>query len=298
MHAAATVLLLRERDSTLEVLMMRRGSTLSFMAGMWVFPGGRVEAADRSAEALARLHPAGLERCAGRLQSMQGEHLDHDSAIGMHVAACREAFEEAGVLLAVTESGAPCDPGLVIRLGADRDGVTKDATAFVRMLEREGLRLDVGQLVYWSHWITPSVEPKRFDTRFFVTALPAGQEASADLSELTEHAWIEPASVAGAIERGEIKVVPPTLLTLEDLSESFARHGSLAAMLEAERGRATPPVMPRIDVRGDSVSVVMPWDPGYGNVAGEGCGAGAEYPPHFTRRRSSLTVTVRREVRK
>ncbi len=297
MHAAATVLLLRERESTLEVLMMRRGSTLSFMAGMWVFPGGRVEVADRSPEALARLHPAGLERCTGRLQSMQGEHLDHDSAIGMHVAACREAFEEAGVLLAVTDTGAPCDPGLVIRLGADRDAVTKDATAFVRMLEREGLRLDVGQLVYWSHWITPSIEPKRFDTRFFVTALPAGQEVSADLSELTEHAWIEPASVADAIERGEIKVVPPTLLTLEDLAESHSRHGSLAAMLEAERNRATPPVMPRIDVRPDAVDVVMPWDPRYPQVAGEGCGEGIDYPGHFTRRRSAVTVTLKREVR-
>jgi 8-oxo-dGTP pyrophosphatase MutT (NUDIX family) len=297
MHAAATVLLLREQPSGLEVLMMRRASAVSFMGGMWVFPGGRMEAIDRSPEALARTQPARPGRHVARLHSMQGEPLDPGTAIGLHVAACREAFEEAGVLLAVTPAGAPCDLGRVERLRSRREEVTADAGAFLRLLEEEDLRLDVGQLVYWSHWITPSLEPKRFDTRFFVAPLPPGQEASADLSELTEHAWINPAGIAEAMERGQVKVVPPTLLTLEDLAESFAQHGSLAAMLEAERGRAVPPVMPRIDVREDAVRVVMPWDAGYGDVAGEGLGAGETFPPHFTRRSSSLTVALKRGVR-
>jgi 8-oxo-dGTP pyrophosphatase MutT (NUDIX family) len=296
MHSAATVLLLREQPTGLEVLMMRRGSTLSFMAGMWVFPGGRVEPEDGSAAALARLLPAALERCAG-LHSTQGEPIAADSAAGLYVAACREAFEEAGVLLAVTSCGEPCGLDRVERLGALRGTVTANASAFVTMLEQEDLRLDIAPLVYWSHWITPSLEPKRFDTRFFVAPLPPGQVASADLSELTEHAWINPASVATAIERGEIVVVPPTLLTLEDLDESYGRHGSLAAMLEGERGRATPPVMPRIEVREGDVRVVMPWDPGYAEVPGEGCSAGQDFPGHFTRRLSSLTVTRKREVR-
>jgi 8-oxo-dGTP pyrophosphatase MutT (NUDIX family) len=297
MHAAATVLLLREQPSGLEVLMMRRASAVSFMGGMWVFPGGRLESSDQSPGALARTQPTRPERHATQLHTMQGEPLEPSEAIGLHVAACREAFEEAGVLLAVTPSGEPCELGRVERLRSRRDEITADAGAFVRMLEEEDLRVDVGQLVYWSHWITPSLEPKRFDTRFFVAPLPLGQEASADLSELTEHAWINPAGVAEAMERGEIKVVPPTLLTLEDLAESFARHGSLAAMLEAERGRAVPPVMPRIDVREDAVRVVMPWDAGYGDVAGEGLGAGEAFPAHFTRRPSSLTVMRKREVR-
>jgi len=296
MHSAATVLLLREQPTGLEVLMMRRGSTLSFMAGMWVFPGGRVEPEDGSAAALARLLPTALERCAG-LHSMQGEPIAADRAAGLYVAACREAFEEAGVLLAVTASGEPCSLDRVERLGALRPAVTRDAGAFLRMLEQEDLRLDIGPLVYWSHWITPSLETKRFDTRFFVAPLPPGQVASADLSELTEHAWINPASVAEAIERGEIVVVPPTLLTLEDLDESYRSHGSLAAMLEGERGRATPPVMPRMEVRPGDVRVVMPWDPGYDDVPGECCGAGQDFPGHFTRRLSSLTVTRKREAR-
>jgi 8-oxo-dGTP pyrophosphatase MutT (NUDIX family) len=297
MHPAATVLLLREGSAGLEVLMMRRASAVAFMGGMWVFPGGRLDPADRSSEALARTKSSAVGATANRLNAIQGEPLDSGTAIGLHVAACREAFEEAGVLLAVTSSGAPCDPSVVERLRSRREEVTADAATFVRMLEDEDLRLDVGQLVYWSHWITPSLEPKRFDTRFFVAPLPQGQDASADLSELTEHAWINPAGVAEAIERGEIKVVPPTLLTLEDLAESYALHRSLAAMLDAERARATPPVMPKIDARAGSVSVVMPWDPGYRNVAGEGCGEDVAYPRHLTSRRSSLTVSLKRDVR-
>lgn len=293
MHSAATVLLLRERDGSLEVLMMRRAASIAFMGGMWVFPGGRLDAADSSAAALSRLNDTGRELGAGLLRTTQGETVGRDAALGLHVAACREAFEEAGVLMAVTPSGEPCEPARVARLGELREAVTRDAGTFVRMLEEEDLRLDVGQLVYWSHWITPSIEPKRFDTRFFVASLPAGQDVSADLSELTEHAWVNPATVAGSIERGEIQVVPPTLLTLEDLAESHARHGGLEAMLRAERGRPTPPVMPRIEAGPSGVSVVMPWDPRYGSVAGEGCGPDCEYPPHFTRRRSAVAFAPR-----
>lgn len=159
------------------------------------------------------------------------------------------------------------------------------------MLAEENLFLDVAPLVYWSHWITPSVEPRRFDTRFYVVPLPAGQPASADLSELTEHAWSSPSSVAAAFERGEMRMVPPTLLTLEDLADSHARHGSLQSMLAAERNRATPPVMPRIVMTDAAVRVVMPWDPEYGALPGEGTQTPEPYPPHLASRRSSVTLS-------
>jgi len=120
---------------------------------------------------------------------------------------------------------------------------------------------------------------------------------SADLSELTHHAWIRPARAPEAIERGEIRVVPPTLLTLEDLAESHARHGGLEAMLEAERGRAAPPVMPRIDVAAGAIRVVMPWDPEYATVPGEGCRPAGSYPAHLAQRRSCIVVPPSRESR-
>jgi 8-oxo-dGTP pyrophosphatase MutT (NUDIX family) len=297
MHAAATVLLLREVDRELEVLMMRRGAGLSFMAGMWVFPGGRVDASDASEAAGRRLAlPAGAAS-RDRLQTLEGEPLPAGQERALRVAACRETFEEAGVLLARDAEGRSCPANRVTGLQSLRASVTGDAAAFVAMLEREDLYLDVDRLVYWSHWITPSLEPKRFDTRFFAIALPPGHEVSADLSELTHHAWIRPARAPEAIGRGEIRVVPPTLLTLEDLAESHARHGGLEAMLAAERGRAAPPVMPRIAAASGAIRVVMPWDPGYAETPGEGCQPAAGFPPHLVRRRSCIVVSPGRESR-
>ncbi len=290
MHPAATVVLLREANERLEALMMRRGAGLAFMGGMWVFPGGRVEPADRAPESLARILPDARDAGLGQLRTMQGSALELEATAGMYVAACREAFEEAGVLLACSASGEPCDAATAARLGSRRDEVTRDATAFTCMLEAEALFLDTRQLVYWSHWITPSAEPKRFDTRFFVARVPPGQVASADLSELTEHAWVEAARATAALEQGEIRLVPPTLLTLEDLADCHRRHSSLGALLAAEAGRETPPVMPRIELSADAVHVVMPWDPRYGQVPGEGCEAAIDFPPHFTRCSSSHTI--------
>jgi 8-oxo-dGTP pyrophosphatase MutT (NUDIX family) len=297
MHAAATVLLLREFEGELEVLMMRRGTGLAFMGGMWVFPGGRVDASDASEAIRARISPDAHGSWHGRLHTPLGEPLAEAAALALHVAACRETFEESGVLLARDRAGAACSGEHAARLQGHREIVASNAGAFVALLEREDLYLDLAPLVYWSHWITPSLEPKRFDTRFFAIAVPPDQVASADRSELTEHAWVKPARVHEALERREIRVVPPTLLTLEDLAECHARHGSLAAMLDAERGRATPPVMPRIEVRVDEFRVVMPWDASYADVAGEGCAPECGFPPHLTRRRSCVSVARDRDVR-
>jgi 8-oxo-dGTP pyrophosphatase MutT (NUDIX family) len=295
MHAAATVLLLREVDAELEVLMMCRGAGLAFMAGMWVFPGGRVDAADASASACRRVAAASGAADCDHLQTLEGGPVPAAQAVALRVAACRETFEEAGVLLARDTQGRPCQAARVTALQSRRAAMAGDSAAFVELLEQEDLFLDVDRLVYWSHWVTPSLEPKRFDTRFFAIALPPGQEVSADLSELTHHAWIRPAHAPEAIERGEIRVVPPTLLTLEDLAESHARHGSLAAMLAAERGRAAPPVMPRIELAAGAFRVVMPWDPGYATVAGEGCLPADGFPAHLAQRRSCIVVSRSRE---
>ncbi|MFO1393124.1 MAG: hypothetical protein U1F09_05080 [Steroidobacteraceae bacterium] len=289
-HPAATLVLVREHGGGLEALMLRRHSAIAFMGGMWVFPGGRMDAADQSPEALSRLLPGSLSAAPAHLKSMQDRSLDPAAAVGLHLAACREAFEESGVLLACNSTGEPCVPDTASRLAPRRAEVTADASAFARMLRDEDLYIDLRRLVYWSHWITPSIEPKRFDTRFFVAMLPPGQTASADRSELTEHVWIDPAAAIAAQARGELMFVAPTQLTLEDLAESRARHGSLQAMLDAEAGRETPPVMPKIELAADRVRIVMPWDPGYEAATGESCESPAAYPGHLTRRPSVVTM--------
>jgi len=295
MFPAATVLLLRESSGELEVLMMRRDSALSFMAGMWVFPGGRLDPADGAAAIRRRISRSG-DGDAEHLLTREGGVLDPAVTLALQVAACRETFEEAGVLLARNAAGQPCEPERVAALQSRRAAVAGDASAFAALLESEDLFLDLSPLVYWSHWITPSVEPKRFDTRFFAVAVPERQSASADRGELTHHEWVQPARVQETIASGRIRVVPPTLLTLEDLAESHARHGSLDAMLAVERGRPAPPIMPRIVRHGDEVHVLMPWDRDYAEASGEGCETGG-LPPHLLRRRSRVTVTLARETR-
>jgi 8-oxo-dGTP pyrophosphatase MutT (NUDIX family) len=268
------------------------------MAGMWVFPGGRVAEADASPAALARVLPDALEACRGCLHDRGGEPLAAVETLALHVAACRETFEEAGVLLARDTSGRPCSAACADRLQARRSQVVDDAAAFVAMLEEHDLWLDAAAFVYWSHWITPSIEPKRFDTRFFAIAVPPDQPVSVDNSELTQHAWVRPADVHAVLARGEIRLAPPTLYTLEDLAECHAHYGDVDAMLEAERGRPAPPVMPRIETGRDEVRVLMPWDPGYGSVAGDGCVSTNGYPSHLLRRPSCLRMSIDRELRR
>ncbi|HET7203579.1 MAG TPA: hypothetical protein VFI92_09450 [Steroidobacteraceae bacterium] len=291
---AATVLLLRETESgALQVLMTKRAAGLSFMGGLWVFPGGRMEPADRASRATARVYTADLESARRRMLGTAGGTLSRDEALGLQVAACRETFEESGVLLARRGSDAePLDAGQVARLAAGRETAT-DAEAFVRLLEAEDLLLELDRLVYWSHWITPSVEKRRFDTRFFAVHVPPDQEASVDRSELTHHAWLGEDDVRTHLGSGEMKMAPPTIATLEDLWRSHARHGGVEAMLRAERARAVPPILPKI-VRdeGGGIDVVLPWDPLYPSLPGESCVVWEEYPHHLAALPSRRTLGI------
>jgi 8-oxo-dGTP pyrophosphatase MutT (NUDIX family) len=283
--AAATLILLRDRGLRLEVLMMRRGSALRFMGGMWVFPGGRVDPSDCTPAAAGNVAESPT---AERLCAVDGSPLPAALALGLRIAACRETYEEAGILLARQRDGGSPDPRQLAELQTERERVARSPVAFPQLLADAGLLLDVGGLVSWGHWITPSHERVRFDTRFFATAMPEGQSASADRRESTELEWLTPEDVCRAAARGEMQLAPPTLLTLEDLDEAYASHGSVATLLAAERGRPTPPVMPRTRSEGVTTYVLMPWDPAYAQAQGEGTGPATAYPPHLTRRRSNL----------
>lgn len=270
---AATVLLLRESDQGLEVLLTKRAAGLSFMAGLWVFPGGRVEPSDAAAEVAARVDATRLESVRQRMHARDGSAaLTPEAALALHVAACRETFEEAGVLLARPRIvGQAADPGLEARMAEAREAAST-AQGFLALLEREDLLLEADRLVYWAHWITPSLEKKRFDTRFFAVQVPQGQAASVDRSELTHHAWLGQAQVEAALASREMRMAPPTIATLHDLWASHARHGGLAAMLEAERGRHVPPILPKLVRIEDRVfETVLPWDADYERLPGEGC---------------------------
>jgi 8-oxo-dGTP pyrophosphatase MutT (NUDIX family) len=280
---AATVLLLRESGDGLQVLLTKRAAGLSFMGGLWVFPGGRMEASDLAPELAARSDQAAIADTGSRMLSADAESIDLDTARGLLLAACRETFEESGVLLARPRGGGHWGDDRLARVTARRVAASADATEFVRLLVDEDLVLDVERLVYWSHWITPSYEQRRFDTRFFALTVPPDQDASVDRGELTHHAWLTEAAVRTHLASGEMKMAPPTRATLQDLWRSHRLHGGLAAMLAAERTRIVPPILPKmVEVGADELEIVLPWDEHYEQTPGEGCRTLENYPDYVT----------------
>ena len=185
---AATVILLRGGADALEVLLVKRTPQARFMGGVWVFPGGAVDASEGEGDAAHR------------------------------VAAVRELEEEAGIVVA-----------------------------------------DPGGLVKFSRWITPAEVVVRYDTHFFLAALPDGQEATIDGDEIVDEGWFTPAGALAAHQDGEIALVFPTIKHLEQL----AGFASADALLDFARGREVGPVQPRIVAQGETARLLLPGEPGY-----------------------------------
>jgi len=266
------VLLLRDGAHGVEVLLTRRHQNLAFMGGVWVFPGGTLSAADSSAQSLQRIPPDARISCS-RFTDLQGRPLPENHCIGLAVAAYRETFEEAGILLATTAQGAPCDPTRLTELQVQRRAVVAQPERFAALLHREALFLEIDRLSYWAHWITPAGSPRRFDTRFFAMALPPGQIAMIDDVEAVEQVWMRPAALAKAAAEGAMTLAPPTLYTAAELAAALQEHDSLDAALSARADRPIPPLLPKL-VPG-TTTVVLPWDPEYAALPGEGTPADA-----------------------
>ena len=261
---ASTVVLLRD-GSGLETYLMRRAATMAFAAGMYVFPGGRIDEADCDID----LSWVGEPLDAGRMTA--GER----QARGLIVGAVREVFEETGVLLAVDDSGR--FPAEDAAWEEDRAAVAESSPALAEVLARRELRIDPGALPLWTHWVTPEVESKRYDVRFFVAAVPPGQHARDVSGEADQVLWTSPGAALGDYSRGQLPMLPPTVATLADL----AALPDVASVLASASSREVRPLMPRprfeddgaiawdvIDVRDGSVVVSLPAEPAGSEVAG------------------------------
>jgi 8-oxo-dGTP pyrophosphatase MutT (NUDIX family) len=240
---AATVVLLREGGTGLEVYLLRRLASMAFAAGMHVFPGGSVDARDSDHT------PA----WAGPSPEDWGESLrcDRPLARALVCAAVRETFEESGVLLAGPSADDLVADTTDDEWESDRQGLLDRSQSLVELLERRGLVLRSDLLRTWAHWITPEFEPRRFDTRFFVAAVPTGQRAR-DISGEADHAVWLPLDVA--IQRfaaGQLAMMPPTIMALREL----AAYDTVADVLEAEP--PVFPVQPRPVLVGDVVRLVV-----------------------------------------
>jgi 8-oxo-dGTP pyrophosphatase MutT (NUDIX family) len=273
---AATVLLLREGRDSIEVLLIRRHEKLAFMGGMWVFPGGSVCAADASPAALARIPSASQTGCA-RLDTLHGEPVDAKECLALTVAACRETFEETGVLLASDAAGRHCGNDLAARLQERRRAIASQPELFADLLQAEDLFLRVERLVYWAHWITPSIVPRRFDTRFYLAPVPSDQRAVIDSTETIDHAWMSPAAIVAAALTGDMPVSHPTLYNLMELDASLQQHSSLQELLIGESQRSVVAILPKM-VHEEQTAMVLPWDPFYRNFVGESVPEHLEYP--------------------
>jgi 8-oxo-dGTP pyrophosphatase MutT (NUDIX family) len=232
---AATVVLLRDGRDGPEAYLQRRPAGMGFAGGLWVFPGGRVDEADRDPAVDASWDGPPPAAWAERLG------LPVDQARGQVVAACRETLEEAGLLLALPAAGAE-------ELAAARDALLAGAADFAELLARLGVRLDTGRLRYWAWWVTPEEEPRRYDTRFFVAGLPAGAAVTAHLVEAERERWLPPAEAAAD---QALPMLPPTRYTLRDL----AGFGSVAEAVAAAAGRRVERILPVLD----GAELVMPW---------------------------------------
>lgn len=232
---AATVALLRDGPSGLEVWMLTRVTQMVFAAGMSVFPGGRVDAADVDLPFL------------GGAETLTATRYDcsPDFARALLGAAVRETFEETGVLLTVPS----------VDLAEARADVEAGRISFGALLAEHGLRVDADALRPWSRWVTPAGEVRRYDARFFVAALPEGAEALDVTTESSAAGWIGAGEALEQAQRGERRLLPPTLGTLA----SLVPLGSVAEVLDSAAERALDPVEPRLSRRADGgLDAVLP----------------------------------------
>ncbi|HZP29307.1 MAG TPA: NUDIX hydrolase [Acidimicrobiia bacterium] len=209
---AATVMLVRDTPD-LHVFMLRRSPRSAFVAGAYVFPGGAVD--DEDAE------PAMLRRCHGRDPADADRMLATPGALRFWVAAIRESFEEAGVLLARDGAGNPVDvdaPGVAEALEADRLGLLARERSFADVLDGHGAVLDAGALAPIGHWITPAPAPRRYDTWFFVAPAPEGHVYEHDADETVDSVWMRPADALAAARDHRIDLIYPTYRSMQTLA--------------------------------------------------------------------------------
>ena len=232
-RAAATVVLLRDSTAGPEVLLLRRNAQASNMAGVYVFPGGKLDADDATLDADTH-----LDQPHATLHANLNDPDTHSAtAAGLYVAALREALEECGLLLAEPLGGTSAVNATRAR------AMLREGQPFAQVLGALQLRLQTRQLAPWSRWVTPlapTMGTRRFDTRFFVAQAPADQTALHDNEETTDSVWLAPRAALEQYRDGRIDLAPPQIMSLAHL----ARHASVASVLDAARRQPPPLILP------------------------------------------------------
>ncbi|MGW4223684.1 NUDIX hydrolase [Streptomyces bauhiniae] len=243
---AATVLLLKDTPAGPAVHMLRRRASMAFAGGAYAYPGGGVDPRDDD----HHVRWAGLTRAwwADRLG------VDEPGAQAIVCAAVRETYEEAGVLLAGTGPDTVVGDTSGDDWEADRLALVAHELSFAEFLDRRGLVLRSDLLGAWTRWITPEFESRRYDTWFFVAALPEGQRTRDLSTEADRTVWTRPAEAAAGYDRGELLMMPPTIATLRQLLP----YGTAAEALAAAPDRDLTPVLARARLLDGRVELSWP----------------------------------------
>jgi 8-oxo-dGTP pyrophosphatase MutT (NUDIX family) len=246
---AATVMLLRPDSGGFEVYMLRRKPSMAFAPGAYVFPGGSVDLRDADEEVA----------WAGPDVGHWGQVFDAppELARALVCAAVRETFEESGVLLAGPSASSVVADTTGEEWEADRQALIDRSLSLAELLARRDLILRSDLLRPWARWITPAIEPRRFDTRFFAAALPPGQRTRDVGGEASAVEWISPAGALDAGRAGRIQLWLPTAMTLAELAE----YADVAAVLAASRD--VTPLLPEVIVDEEATWLKVPGDREY-----------------------------------
>jgi 8-oxo-dGTP pyrophosphatase MutT (NUDIX family) len=249
---AATVVVLRDGDAGLEVFCVRRHDKSGFLGGAVVFPGGKVDASDHL-DAWASLVTAPHPRTALLGSASAGER-------ALAIAACRETLEEGAILPVVGALDHDGALGLRAELSKPLSSPS-DGSPLAASVAAHALTLRLDALVPWARWVTPEAETRRFDARFFLLALPAGQEGKHDQHETTMSFWGRPSAVLDRSARGEIFLAPPTLRTLELMAAVRDLGGALRLADEQPLAPICPCFFPA-DATG-APYLALPGDPSH-----------------------------------
>jgi glyoxylase-like metal-dependent hydrolase (beta-lactamase superfamily II)/8-oxo-dGTP pyrophosphatase MutT (NUDIX family) len=249
---AATVVLLRAGPGGPEALLLQRTQSAAFLGGAYVFPGGMLDPADGDARAAQRVLGLGDAAASARLKLESG-------GLGYWIAAVRECFEEAGILIAAEPDGTVVSAERAASLMRHRHH------PFIELLEAENLFIPADRLAYYGHWITAPGRSRRFDARFFLAVAPEGQAGSHDAAEIVHQVWMRPREALERGDRGEMELVFATRHTLAELArfarpEEALRYAQELPEIEENRACwATGKQGPKLFRRGDAPYSEIHW---------------------------------------
>lgn len=254
LRQASTVILVREKNKALEVYLLKRSTQSGFMGGLYVFPGGVVEPEDRGMDIWAPL----LDLTADELENrLGGKDFPLEDALGFGIAAIRETLEEAGILMASRKDKTPEDFQDISVYRMTRD--LPNSWFQTRMIA-QNWTLAVSGLGRWSHWITPKLMKKRFDTRFFIVFMPEDQTCSTDNWETKQGTWMPPQKALKKNLEAIIPLSPPTVVTLTQLA-GFPLLDDLKGEIETRSWGE--PIAPCLVPCPNGPVILEPWDPSW-----------------------------------